>query len=68
MMCLRASPPALALRTCLGLGLFVLLCLGIGKQEAGWECGKGLGTSSSTNVMSTEDAGPQDTPGAFCQG
>ncbi|XP_018772407.3 T-lymphocyte activation antigen CD80 [Serinus canaria] len=31
MMCLRASPPALALRMCLGLGLFVLLCLGIGQ-------------------------------------
>ncbi|XP_053792365.1 T-lymphocyte activation antigen CD80 [Vidua chalybeata] len=31
MMCLPASPPALALRTCLGLGLFVLLCLGIGQ-------------------------------------
>ncbi|XP_054484156.2 T-lymphocyte activation antigen CD80 isoform X1 [Agelaius phoeniceus] len=29
MMCLPASPPAL--RTCLGLGLFVLLCLGIGQ-------------------------------------
>lgn len=51
MMCLPASPPALALRTCLGLGLFVLLCLGIGKQEPGWECEKGLGTGSSTHVM-----------------
>lgn len=49
MMCLPTSPPAL--RTCLGLGLFVLLCLGMGKQEPGWECGKGLGTSSSTHGM-----------------
>ncbi|RMC01688.1 hypothetical protein DUI87_21702 [Hirundo rustica rustica] len=31
MMCLPASPPALALRTWLGLGLFVLLCLGTGQ-------------------------------------
>lgn len=49
MMCLPTSPPAL--RTCLGLGLFVLLCLGMGKQKPGWECGKGLGTSSSTHGM-----------------
>lgn len=41
MMCLPASSPALALRTWLGLGLFVLLCLGIGKERV-WECGKGL--------------------------
>lgn len=51
MMCLPASPPALALRTWLGLGLLVLLCLGMGKQEPKRECGKGLGTSSSIPVM-----------------
>lgn len=66
MMWLPACPPALALRPRLGLGLFVLLCLGIGKREPGWGCGKGLGASSST--WPAGDGGPQDTPGAFCQG
>lgn len=69
MMCLPAAPPALALRTWLGLGLFVLLCLGIGKQDwLGCDRGKGLGTSSSARVMVNRDGGPQAPPGASCQG
>lgn len=68
MMCLPTTPPALALRTWLGLGLLVLLCLGMGKQEPEWGCGKGLAPAAAPLGWSTGDGGPQDTPGAFCRG
>lgn len=51
MACLPAAPPALALRRCLGLGLFVLLCLSLGKQERlAWEGACGARTGSGTRV------------------
>lgn len=51
MACLPAAPPALALRRCLGLGLFVLLCLSLGKQERlAWEGACGARAGSGTRV------------------
>lgn len=42
MACLPVTPPALALRRWLGHGLFMLLCLSLGKQDGlVWERGRG---------------------------
>ena len=65
MACLPAAPPALALRSWLGLGLFVLLCLSLGKRERlGWERARGCAGAERVAAplcQSAGDGGPQGT-------
>ncbi|XP_049680412.1 T-lymphocyte activation antigen CD80-like [Accipiter gentilis] len=58
MACLPAAPPALALRRCLGLGLFVLLCLSLGyaleKKVVKSKVGEKVGLPCCHEIPSSE--------------